>query len=156
MPDIDVDVRVASPAWAMHWEGPETVARRAATAACRQCFDGPTSEISILLCDDAAIRDLNRTYRNQDQATDTLSFPADAPVGERPPLGDIVVAFETAAGDAAAQGKSLTDHLAHLVVHGCLHLLGHDHGADRPAAKMEALESKILASLGIADPYGLP
>jgi probable rRNA maturation factor len=112
--------------------------------------------LSLVLADDATLRALNRRWRAQDKPTNVLSFAAQGE--ETPPdapllLGDVVLAFETVAREAAAQGKPLGDHLRHLVVHGVLHLLGHDHERREEAALMEALETRILAGLGVADPY---
>jgi probable rRNA maturation factor len=128
--------------------------RRAAPAAWLE-----TAEVSLLLCDDARIRALNASYRQQDRATNVLSFPAleldpaRLPAAPPPLLGDIVLAAETIAAEAARDGNRPADHLRHLVVHGCLHLLGHDHQDDAGAARMEGLESGILHALGVADPY---
>ncbi|WP_236823675.1 rRNA maturation RNase YbeY [Blastochloris viridis] len=131
---------------------------RAAEAAFAAVPDAPTpAEVSIALVDDAAIRQLNRDFRGKDQPTNVLSFPAPpfgvpgAPVL----LGDIAVAFETSAAEAAAEAKSISDHLSHLVVHGVLHLLGFDHLDTEDAEHMEAAERDILAALGIADPYAV-
>jgi probable rRNA maturation factor len=113
------------------------------------------AEVSILLTDDATVRTLNRSWRKQDKPTNVLSFPAATPagLGKAPMLGDIAVAFETVAREAHADGKTLDDHLLHLVVHGFLHLLGFDHLDDAEAGIMEDYERKILGSLGISDPY---
>jgi len=120
---------------------------------------GPV-EIDLCLSDDAAVRALNRDYRGKDKPTNVLSFPGleGAVAGLLPPeaprpLGDIVLAYETCAKEAQDQGKSLGDHVQHLVVHGVLHLLGYDHEEEAEAAEMETLEVRILAGLGIADPY---
>ncbi len=115
-------------------------------------------ELSVILTDDARQRRLNRDWRGVDRSTNVLAFPAWEPgarVASDAPmlLGDVVLAFETVAREADEQNKSTADHLSHLVVHGVLHLLGFDHGSDGEAAAMEALESSILASLGVADPY---
>jgi len=112
-------------------------------------------ELSVVFTDDAHVRALNRQYRGKDYPTNVLSFPAPpAKVdGFGPLLGDIVVAYETVAREATAEGLVFEDHLSHLVVHGLLHLLGHDHEDDAEATAMESLEVAILARLGIADPY---
>ena len=113
------------------------------------------AELSILLCDDATIRPLNRDWRGFDKATNVLSFPAFSPLplATKPLLGDLAVALETVQREAAQDGKTVPDHLTHLIVHGFLHLIGHDHETAPEAEAMEALETRILAGLGIADPY---
>jgi len=111
-----------------------------------------------VLADDGEQRRLNRTWRGRDAPTNVLAFPA-APAGVPAVagapllLGDIVLAGETVAREAAEQGKPFADHLRHLVVHGVLHLLGYDHDADEAAVAMEAIETSILAGLGVSDPY---
>ena len=112
-----------------------------------------------MLTDDSAIRALNRDWRGHDKPTNVLSFPAKQPRSRRTgaavpaSLGDIVIAYETTAREASAEGKPLKHHLAHLAVHGFLHLLGYDHENDRDAKQMEPLETEILAGLGMPDPY---
>jgi len=108
-------------------------------------------ELCLVLADDRLQRTLNRRFRGKDRSTNVLSFDG-APDG----LGDVVLALETAQAEAEAQGKSLVDHVAHLVVHGVLHLMGHDHVGAAEARRMERLESAILTGLGIGDPYRLP
>ncbi len=116
------------------------------------------AEVSLVFTDDARIRVLNRQYRGKDQPTNVLSFPAAplAPGKLGPPLGDIVMALETIAAESGAQRLDFADHVTHLIVHGFLHLIGYDHETDGEAAVMEWLETAILASLGIADPYAEP
>lgn len=116
------------------------------------------AEMSVTLTDDARIRVLNRDWRDKDKPTNVLSFPAaDLPPGAAPqPLGDIIVALETVLKEAEAENKRPADHLVHLVVHGTLHLMGFDHEDDDEAEEMEAMERRILAGLGIDDPYALP
>ncbi|MBI1779234.1 MAG: rRNA maturation RNase YbeY [Proteobacteria bacterium] len=132
------------------------VARRAAMAA---LASGPAQgavELSIALAGDRLARRLNREFRGQDKPTNVLSFAGDAASGAaRQPrlLGDVVLAFETVQGEAKEQKKPFADHLSHLVVHGVLHLLGHDHARNAEAAAMERLERTILAKLGVPDPY---
>ena len=112
------------------------------------------AEVNILVVDAKEGRRYNRQFRGKDYATNVLSFPYEPLPGEKTPLlGDLVICAPVVAREAAEQGKRLRDHYAHLTVHGVLHLLGHDHETDSEAAKMEALERRILASLGIADPY---
>lgn len=117
---------------------------------------GP-AEVALVLSDDARVRGLNREWRGKDAATDVLSFPGGdfAAQGGPRALGDIVLAFETAARDAAGAGAPLTAHASHLVIHGLLHLLGYDHAALGEALAMERLESEIMTRLGLHDPYGL-
>jgi probable rRNA maturation factor len=110
-------------------------------------------EISVLFCDDAFIRGLNRQWRGTDKPTNVLAFPTSNDPRESPLLGDIVIAFETASREALDARKPLRDHVAHLLVHGFLHLIGHDHVGAAEAATMEALECTILGRLGIANPY---
>lgn len=113
----------------------------------------PQSELSVLLADDAAIRELNRDYRGFDKPTNVLSFPAGPTPPRTPLLGDLALAFETIGREAETDAKPFDHHLTHLVVHGVLHLLGYDHETDDEADAMETLETRILAGLGIADPY---
>ena len=110
-------------------------------------------EVSIVFTDDAAIRLLNERWRGQDKATNVLSFGQDGPGLEAGMLGDIVLARETVAREAALEGKLLNHHIAHMIVHGFLHLLGYDHQNDKDAQTMEDLERKALKLIGIADPY---
>ena len=123
----------------------------------RAAGPGGDFDVSIRIVDAGEMQALNRDYRDQDKPTNVLAFPAgDAgfvPPGDRPLLGDIVVCASIVADEAAEQGKALGDHWGHMVVHGTLHLLGHDHQTDHEAEAMEALERHILAGLGIADPY---
>ena len=112
-----------------------------------------TYQVTIVLTDDAEMRNLNRTWRGKDAATNVLSFPVDDGIGEPGLLGDVVLAYETTLEEARQQNIALQDHVSHLVVHGVLHLLGFDHAEDEAAERMENLERTALASLGIADPY---
>jgi len=125
-------------------------------------------ELSLLACDDARITTLNAEFRDKPAPTNVLSWPEEdlSPDTEgdppRPPapdasgmlcLGDIAIAYETCAREAAAQGKPLVDHVTHLIVHGVLHLLGYDHIRDRDATRMEACEVRLLGIMGVPDPY---
>jgi len=113
-----------------------------------------TAELSLRIVDDTEGRELNRNYRGRDYATNVLSFPAELPPGvDVPLLGDIVLCAPVVAREAMDQHKAVRDHYAHLTIHGVLHLLGFDHEADPSAVRMESLETRILAMLGIADPY---
>lgn len=139
----------------------QRVAAIALSTGAALCEDLPLdrAEMSLVLADDAMVRELNRQYRGQDKPTNVLSFAAlddeDAPETEDGPLllGDVIIAYETTAAEAEAEDKALSDHLSHLVVHGVLHLLGFDHMEEDEAQEMEGLESSILGMLGIADPY---
>jgi probable rRNA maturation factor len=152
-------VLVEAASWRRLLPGAPALARRAARAALAAAGPTRTAELAIVLVDDADQRALNLQWRGKDKPTNVLAFPgsgtdaAAIPAGAPLPLGDVVLAAETVAREAAAQSKPLADHLTHLVIHGMLHLLGHDH--DRPAAarRMEALETRLLAQLGIRDPY---
>lgn len=156
-----VAVLVETPEWPRRLRTAPALARRAVRAALAAAPPAGDVELSVVLADDRAVRRLNRDWRGQDKPTNVLSFPLQNGAGAAPrlpagvpaPLGDVVVACGVAAAEAAAQGKSLGAHLAHLVVHGVLHLLGHDHELDAEAARMEALEARILRGLGIANPY---
>jgi len=156
--DVEIAVRAASRRWRAGLPAAQAILERAARAAVAAALNQPkrSLEISFLLGDDARIRRLNRDYRGQDRPTNVLAFPAedDAPApGEPRLLGDVALAFETVQREAAEQGKNLADHVSHLAVHGVLHLLGYDHVTRVEAARMERLETAILAGLGVPDPY---
>ncbi len=162
-PEIAVAVDAAAADWAADWAeglpGVAGICRRAALAAIGHLRPdaGAEIELSVVLTDDDAIRELNRDYRGRDQATNVLSFPAsDAmlPGGGAPILlGDVVLSYQTVRAEAERQGKRPADHLAHLIVHGTLHLFGYDHETDDAAEAMERLEIAILHGIGISDPY---
>ncbi|MDF1748033.1 MAG: rRNA maturation RNase YbeY [Alphaproteobacteria bacterium] len=134
----------------------ETVAISAARAALAAMNPTRDLELSLALADDATVQKLNRDYRGQDKPTNVLSFEsgddADIP-GEPLMLGDVVLARETCAREAGEEGKEFAHHLSHLTIHGVLHLMGFDHEDDAEAEEMESLEIKILADIGIANPY---
>ncbi len=111
------------------------------------------AEVSLLFCDDARIRDLNRQFRGQDKPTNVLSFPGPEPIETAHVLGDIAIAHETVAREAQEQGKTIGQHCRHLIVHGFLHLLGYDHQEETEAETMEAMEVRILHRLGVDNPY---
>ena len=112
------------------------------------------SEITVRFVESEEIQELNRDYRHIDKPTNILSFPFECPPEvQLPLLGDLVICPAVLHREAMEQGKSVSEHCAHLIVHGCLHLLGYDHIKDDEAGVMEALESKIVMSLGFADPY---
>jgi len=126
-------------------------------------------EIAVLACDDARIAELNADFRDKDKATNVLSWPSeergvavdgDVPAlpeqgfpGMLEELGDIAISYDTCAREAAEAGKTIAEHVTHLMVHGTLHLLGYDHVRDKDATLMEGLETIILGKMGLADPY---
>lgn len=178
---LDLAVIIKADAWREAVPAAEALCRRAADAAFAAAAPSALLDVaaSVVLSDDERLRDLNRSYRGIDKSTNVLSFQAmtveqalaacaapppaeagveaeagrEAEVGPEPVLGDVVIALETAVAEAAAEGKTVADHLSHLVVHGILHLLGHDHEAVAEAEQMEALEVAVLAAVGVADPY---
>jgi probable rRNA maturation factor len=145
----------------------EAAVAAAAAALARHpaCAGARGAEACVVLADDALVRSLNRSYRGKDSPTNVLSFPFQRPAAADPSeeaeadaagprhLGDVVLAAETVAREADAQGIPPVQHLQHLVVHGLLHLLGLDHDTDARAEVMERLEVEILAALGVPDPY---
>jgi probable rRNA maturation factor len=149
-----IEVAIETGDWAS-LEAPSTLVQTAILAAVAGSglVLAANAEISVVLCGDAFIRDLNREWRGVDAPTNVLSFPAGGDPASAPLLGDIVIAFETASREAFEAGKPLRDHVAHLLVHGFLHLIGHDHVEAAEAEAMEALECTILGRLGIDDPY---
>lgn len=152
---VSVDVVIECDGWPPEDDLVALVETSVAAAAARAEMDPGEAELVVAFADDARVRVLNRDFRGKDSATNVLSFPAaagPAGVGARP-LGDVVLALETVAAEAAAEGKPLDHHVRHLVVHGFLHVLGYDHETDADAARMERLETEVLASLGVPDPY---
>jgi probable rRNA maturation factor len=159
---VELEIDLEEPWPSGEWE---VLAERAADAAAQVAPElaNPRLSASLLFTSDAEIQALNREWRQRDKATNVLSFPMLERVDlltlgpEGPPelLGDVALAYETCAREAAEKSVPLADHAAHLIVHGLLHLAGHDHelSAD-DADAMEALETKALALLGVADPYG--
>jgi probable rRNA maturation factor len=148
-----LEVLVDSPLWAGA-AAVQGLMCRALEEAAREFAPRSGGELCVVLTDDAAIRSLNRAWRGIDAPTNVLAFPG-KPCGH--PVvhfGDIVIAYETTQAEAAAAAKPLGNHVAHLAVHGFLHLLGYDHQADEEAIQMEQLERTLLARLGIGDPYG--
>ncbi len=143
-------------AWNQH-EGFEVLASEviAAAVAATNIKLAKGAEVSLLLCDDARIRDINHEWRGLDKPTNVLSFPAAprAMLAKSPAVGDIAIAYETVARETVDEGKTFRDHYMHMVLHGFLHLLGYDHETDAEAEEMEALEISVLSALGVADPY---
>lgn len=159
VPDVDVDIRCGL--WHEALPDVTQLCCQAAQAAAAFAGAGQTgltgSEISVVLADDDFVQELNNSWRHQDSPTNVLAFPAsddETPATEIRMLGDVVVAFQTSAREANEQGKTLNSHLAHLIVHGVLHLMGYDHMTDDDAEQMEGLEITILSRMGIRNPYG--
>ena len=156
MSGLAIDIAFDSPLWSSDARLQAILRRVIGAAAART--GTPDSELSVVLTDDATVRKLNRQWRGHDKPTNVLSFPTH---NARPPgaalrlLGDVVIAYETTAREARAQRLPLDHHLAHLAVHGYLHLLGYNHESDKEAEVMERLEREILARLDIPDPMRL-
>lgn len=153
---MTVSIEVEDDAWPA-LAGLDALATSAVAATLAHAkADSGDGVVALLFTDDATIAGINAQWRGKDKPTNVLSFPAPAmpvPAGEPRPLGDIVLAHGVIAREAAEQGKTLHDHVAHLIVHGMLHLLGFDHEIDEDAEAMERLEASILKDLGISDPY---
>lgn len=145
MTDYIIDITVKS----RLWPSVEKRIRKVVSTTLSQAKVEPSTEISIVLADDAFVHNLNKQYREKDKPTNVLSFPA----GEPGILGDIILAYETLKAEAAAQGKSFDHHLIHLTIHGILHLLGYDHESENEAEIMESMEIRILEFFGVENPY---
>ncbi len=159
---LDIQISIETEGWPTEDVLGATASRVLGTAADflrdeeKQPFPATPVEVSLVFCDDETIRDINAEWRSQDKPTNVLSFPAFpvVPGGKPGPmLGDIIIARETVAREAVDLGKSFEEHLTHLLVHGFLHLFGYDHMEEQEADRMESLETRILASLGLSDPY---
>lgn len=147
-----LEISFDEPAWRNHRAISGRI-RKAVESALRHAARGSPRSLTILLSNDRYLRELNGVYRGKDKPTNVLSFPSAQESGY---LGDIAIAYGVVEREAAESGKLFTDHAAHLVVHGVLHLLGYDHETARDATSMEALEIEILAKMGIANPYEMP
>ena len=153
------DVVVAADLWQSEPDAEAVIQRAIAAAAEAVDADVSETELAVMLTDDSGIRTLNCNWLGIDKPTNVLSFPALQIEGARKPgdaprmLGDIAIAYETMRREADEEGKPFDHHLSHLAVHGFLHLVGYDHENDADAEEMEALETEILAQLGIPDPY---
>jgi probable rRNA maturation factor len=146
---LTIDV-IAAKVWQRQVRNVAALARKAAMAAVEGSRKKVgNADLAVVFTTDAAVRKLNAVYRGQDKPTNVLSFPA----GEPGLLGDVVLAYGVVAKEARLDAKPLKNHILHLVVHGVLHLLGYDHGQASDAKAMEALETKILAGMGVPDPY---
>lgn len=152
---ITIDLTVEAGEWDKLGDV-ETLAQRAAEAAISVASDvGGEVAVALLLTDDAAMREINRDWRDQDKPTNVLSFPSAPHPGMPGPrhLGDVVLAFETTQREAGDEGRSVEAHASHLIVHGILHCLGYDHETEDEAEEMEALEVSALKAIGYDDPY---
>ena len=152
-PAPSIDIQVQSPLWQAEPAAEQTV--RAAIAAAAATLSTADGEVAILLTGDEAIRALNRQWRGIDKPTNVLSFPAAvtaAGVGAKF-FGDIVIAYETLKRECDDDGRIFLHHLAHLTVHGFLHLIGYDHQVEAQAEEMEGLESKIMMRMQMPDPH---
>jgi probable rRNA maturation factor len=154
------EVLVVAECWATEPDADAVIHRAIEAAAALVETDTSDAELAIMLTDDDGIRTLNQNWRGIDKPTNVLSFPAlQPPAGVSEPddmprmLGDIAIAYETTRREADDEEKPFANHLSHLAVHGFLHLIGYDHEKDDEAESMEAMERKILATLGIGDPY---
>jgi len=153
---VTVDVQIASDAGDLP---DEEVLRQWVESALQASNESNAGgfEISVRLVDENEIRELNKRYRQQDKATNVLSFPFDEldglPEESIRPLGDLVICAPVVTREASQQDKATLDHWAHMVIHGTLHLLGHDHEHEAQAAIMETLEMNILREFGIENPY---
>ncbi|ABD53620.1 rRNA maturation RNase YbeY [Jannaschia sp. CCS1] len=160
---MEIDILIDAP----HWDALDLcgLAQSACVATLTDLsLDPDDFALSILACDDARIATLNTQFRGKPTPTNVLSWPSEDRAPETPgamphlsdlaaELGDLALAFETCAREAADGGKPLPDHISHLIVHGLLHCLGFDHETDADADLMERLETRILARLGVPDPY---
>ncbi len=151
MPQIDIQMQ--SPLWKAQPLAGQTV--REAISAAASTLSTEAGEVSIVLSDDSEIAKLNRNWRGIDKPTNVLSFPASGQRAGNNVLlfGDIIIAYETLKRECDDENRIFLHHLAHLAVHGFLHLIGYDHQTDTQADEMEGLESKIMARLNIPDPY---
>ncbi len=148
-----IDIQIQSPLWKAQPLAEQTV--RDAISAAASALSTADGEVSIVLTDDLAMAALNRDWRGIDKPTNVLSFPASGHTGSESShfLGDIVIAYETLVRECGDENRKFLHHLAHLAVHGFLHLVGYDHETDAQAEEMEELESKIMTRLSMPDPY---
>ena len=156
----ETEILVTADCWQREIGAVAAIHRAIETAAAMVDAETFDAELAIMLTDDDGIRTLNKHWRGIDKPTNVLSFPALQPTGLRDDdaprmLGDIAIAYQTTRAEADAEHKPFENHLSHLAVHGFLHLIGYDHEKDGDADIMEELERKILAQLGIPDPYAI-
>lgn len=164
MAELDIDINIQTKAWLEELPDIRTLSNKACTLALDKAGISAHTEaieVSILLSDDVFIQKLNHRYRQKDAPTNVLSFPQNDLEagnysdidGDSMMLGDVVLSLDTLIREAEEQDKPLQDHATHLLVHGLLHLIGHDHIDPTQATEMEALEKEILEMLGVPDPY---
>ncbi|WP_170527596.1 rRNA maturation RNase YbeY [Ruegeria arenilitoris] len=162
---MNLEITIEDP----RWQGLESLAHKAVAATLAHCgVDADLCEVSVLGCDDARIAELNAEFREKPAPTNVLSWPAEDLAADQPggtplvpqpdftgdiALGDIAISYDTCWREAQEAGKSMDDHVTHLLVHGVLHLLGYDHIRDLDATLMERAEVEILGKMGIDDPY---
>jgi probable rRNA maturation factor len=151
-PENEIEVVLEDAGWTALLPNAQALVQIAARAALAAAGAAAEGEIVVLLTNDAEVRGLNARFRGKDATTNVLSFPAPARVPGS--LGDIALALGVCRAEAAAQNKTLSAHLQHLVTHGVLHLLGYDHEIEAEAEAMETMERTVMAGLGEADPYG--
>ena len=152
---LDLELEIVVEDWQHAVSDVDAIVRNAVFFAWAAAGSEHDAELNVVLNDDRAVRCLNVKHRGRDRSTNVLSFPMSERMGPDGPvhLGDIILAFETVTKEAMRDEKSLEAHISHLVVHGLLHLLGHDHAAEAEAAEMEGTEISILSELGYPDPY---
>ncbi len=150
MPEPVIDISIECKDWEAELPDIESHIRTTAMAVLKAMeIEDQATELSVVLSNDKFIQVLNKQWRGKDKPTNVLSFPQEEPEL----MGDVIMAFETVKREATEQDKDFEDHAKHLIVHGVLHLLGHDHEEDEEAEKMEALEIRILNALGVKNPY---
>ena len=159
-PHIEIDITIQDMRWKEAISDIDSIIDKIALKVLHDELTGiEAAEISIVLGNDAFIQIFNKSYRGKDAPTNVLSFPMSEPEDLKTKeatfyaLGDIIMAYETITRESEEQGKSLKDHITHMLVHGCLHLLHYDHLEEEDAENMERLEIKILEELGIKNPY---
>ena len=154
---MDIRVSIEDPGWQELPDAEAVVTRAVAAALCAAGHDASRDEVSVVLAGDAEVAALNAQWRNKQRPTNVLSFPAArpaaVPAGAILPLGDLILAYGVVAREADAQGKTLAQHVSHLVIHGILHLLGYDHVDEGEADRMELKEVAALELLGLKNPY---
>ncbi|MFA6265695.1 MAG: rRNA maturation RNase YbeY [Pseudolabrys sp.] len=152
---VTADIVAESALWAAEPQAEATVAAAIAAAGkyLTDLHSTRGGEVSILLADDSAVREINRQWRGLDKPTNVLSFPAADTPATKGHLGDIVIAYETLQRECETEGRLFLHHLAHLTVHGFLHLIGYDHETDAQADEMEAIESRIMTAMKLPDPW---